>query len=237
MIVSTHGILKPLDSFPNLYSDNFGGTNEFVDVPDNAALKPVNFSFGCWAKMPTPGAVSTLFGKRLNVGGNPSYHMYWDTGNSRIHCAFRDTATAYHDLDSLGFVANTWQHWMGCYNGVTFKFYLNAVEQSTKNVNTAVAYSTTYATQFGGFSGLFPLTGRLYHPCFYNAGLDAAGVAAVHAAKGGDLRLIANSANLVSAWYFPTGQAGYPTMVDYVSGLDGTMNNQENTDIDSDIPV
>lgn len=237
------------DSFSNLYSNNLGGTNEYATVPDNSA-----FSFGDGAGNDSPFSVS-IFMKRTGAGNEIlvakfgsvfAYEWYlFCVGTTFWFGLWSPTGAPYiirtAPLSDIG----SWVHVCTTYDGskatTGMKIYKNAVQIDNGNVTSGVYNGMSNTNSVlsigadGAATGCF--TGKLAHPIIINKELSGAEVTEIYNLKMGDARTLSFAANVISPFYFENGQASFPTWTDYKNGYNATMQNQEDTDIDTDVPT
>lgn len=229
-------------SFVNLYSDSLDGVNEYLQVPDNNVFSiGVNgLSAGLWIKK-TSGVNAYLISKANGglfewlffIVGDQLFIRVYSNNNGAIHIGRRSTVTIPN---------SAWHHVCFTDDGSNtiggFRLYLDAVRIDTTNVTSGVfvAPANTISTvQLGGSA--IPLTGLSAHEAVWNKGLSQAEVTEWYNKKMGDLRTVSFAANLTEAYKFINGTADYPTKTGYANGLNATMQNQESSDIITDVPT
>lgn len=242
------------NSFSNLYSNNYDGVNERILVADNNAFSftgGAKFSLSAWIK--TTDTAGGIIGKHGNSLLTGEYYFY--TYSGQLWCQLFTADVANKTIARYTTVTindGNWHHVAATYNGgnpaTSIKLYIDATQRDTTSytnlvytgmVNTSAQVAFGATTQGGGiwdgFNG--DLAGKLAHEAIFNDELTGAEVTELYNKKMGDLRTLSFSSKLVGAWYFPNGQSDYSTKTDYVNGRNGTMTNQENTDINTDIPT
>lgn len=231
-------------SFSNLFSNEMDGVDEYVDLlPLATFLDNVSaFTFVYWQKVDVAGIVGIdmPFSFRQNPGNNG---MEIQSSSIVFLFSVRNGAASFGT-----FVPPTdfkWIHYAVVFDGTLFgnanrmKVYRDGVLQVLAFTGTipAITSSVFNTTQIGARDAGFLFKGKMAHPAFFDKALDIIEVNEVVNKKMDDLRTTTVGGNIISAYYFPNGIADYPTWVDYVGVTDGTMINQENTDINVDVPV
>lgn len=245
MIVSTHGILKPLATFSNLYSFSMDGTDENAVVGDHN-----DFSFGAftgiiWMKRAAASGNRCLFSKYQStmteyyaalIGTTLRFLCYSSPGNLKGRTAPMSTAGSWV---GLAFVDD------GGVNNNTNKIYtitggtVTQIDNADLGGGLYTGKSNTAAPlRIGAIDSpmVWHFNGLQYHPQFYNVALNTTELAEVGANPHKDARTFSFGSNLVSAYSFPNGQSDFPTWTDYKNGHNGAMQNSESTDISTDIP-
>lgn len=241
-------------SFPNLYSDNLDGVNECINYGDSN-----DFSFGNGLGTHTPATFSILikktsgtsgwlFSKNMSSGTSFEYALFifgsqvfsrvYSQGNGTIWRGRRTTTTISDGV----WIRVTWTM-DGTGTTAGHKIYLDATASDTTDSNMGVyvgVSNTTSSLRIGvaNDSLQFPFNGRIAHPVMFNKALSALEVSELTTKKMGDYRTLSFAANIVFCSRFPNGTSDYPNYEDYSgNGHTGTMTNQENTDINTDIPT
>lgn len=219
--------------FPNLYSNELnagGSTNESVSIADAAILKPATTHSACyWAKT-TSAATQVYFDKFLTLSGTGS-GMFGGKATAYVGSG----AAIVQSQSTTSVNTGAWFFICYTYDGTNLRLYINGVLEDTD----AAGYTpSSTILSFGRRGTAFPAIGKMAHPSYWNIALSLTQVNEVMTKKMGDMRTTSMAANLIGAWWFPNGQADFPTLTDYSgNGNNGTMQNQENTDINTDIPT
>lgn len=234
-----------LSTFPNFYSNNLGGTDEYVTYGDSNSFTPAALSLtvlvkkasGTFAGFMGKLESATSFEYSLFMFGSQVFGRIYSQSNSGVFIGRGSTVTVPDGV---------WKRytmtWSGGTTNASVKLYEDSTQIDTTNssAGTFVSLSNTSAAlRVGTFhtaSGF--LNGKVAHPALFNKELSASEVAELTAKKMGDYRTLSFGANLVVASRFPNGTSDYPTYSDYSgNGFNGTMTNQESGDIDTDIPT
>lgn len=228
-------------SFSNLYSNNLDGVNEWVNF--GAASELVyqyanNFSFSIWMKADVNGLLSGLItynGDILSASGgwmvlhqSNKIRFYVDNAGVSLFIESNTTITTgqwYHICCTVS-------------SGKLMKLYINATLQTATASYGSINYTADNCRlRLGVYAGIRYFDGRLAYPKIFNKELSAAEVAEDYALLMGNYTSLSFAANVVFAGAYPNGQSDYPTLTDLVGGINGTMTNQESTDINTDIPT
>lgn len=245
-------------SFSNLYSNllEASGTNEYADAGDHSA-----FSFGNGLGTDTPFTLVIGF-KRDALGGNNNLISKFSTGATEYDFTITSAnvlrgvcwtsgSTAFIGRTAPMTTIGSWLFGAMTYDaskassGVklwSFTAGGSVTQIDTSNLASGV-YSTNgmsnTATSFkigAVVSAGWYFDGKLYHPQVYNIALSSSQLGEIAANVHKDVRTHSFGANAVSAWKYNNGTADYPTWTDYVGGRNATMTNQQDTDINTDIP-
>lgn len=240
--------------FPNLYSDNADGVNEAIDLSTHVATfdfnAPATISFWFKANASHKTSGGFIYGINNNAGstffvigyGNATGTLTNEVISVQYGGSSSDRA-GFTDASDTWF--GSWHHCVLVCTGSAWLIYLDGISRTVTvglGSNSGKYGDSITATKvtFGGWqipSVDFPFAGKLFHRAIWNDALSSGEVSQVYALKGGDYRTLSFGSKLVSAFHFPTGQSGYPTDTDYVGGRNGTMLNQESTDINTDVPT
>lgn len=239
------------NSFTDLYSNNYDGTNEYAIGNIHADLQITGaqpFFASVWLKADAVGAARySFFHIGRNVGG--AINGIWAyINNNRIFFTMVGGGRQLEIRTTGGPIASTgvWYHVVIVKNdqaAANSDVYVNgSVVAKTVVTNTLLAGDTpVYERLIIARNSPNAVTtdwydGRLYHHIFGNLALNSTQVTELNTLKGGDARTLSFAANVKAAFRFPNGQSDYPTVTEYVNGNNLTMTNQESTDIDADIP-
>lgn len=253
-------IINPylFSSFPNLYSNSLDAVNEYVNCGDRdefsfgatgATENP--FSLSGWVKATTLDANIRILMTKYHSNVATEYFLFLFSGGIRFHLT--DTIGSNwigRNTNNNIMAVNIWYFWVATYSGGktmgSCKIYLGtegaaATQVDTTNsangVYTRMINTTKNLTIGGAHDGGFLFSGKHFGNAIWNKELTLAEVNEIRTLKGGDLRTVSCNANLIEAWSYPNGQAGFPTLTGYKNGYNGTMILQENTDITTDIPT
>lgn len=234
-------------SFQNLYSDNLDGFNECILYGDDNAFSIAGgATFSALIKK-TSGTSGWLFSKAMATGTAFEYSMFifgsqlycriYSQGNGTIWQGRRTTT----NISDGAWIRVTWA--TDALTAAGNDLYIDAVKSDTTNVNTGtfVSVSNTVAPlRLGAANDALqnPYNGRVAHPVMFNKKITGVENTELVTKKMGDYRTLSFAANIVFCNRFPNGTSDYPSYEDYSgNGHTGTMTNQENTDINTDIPT
>ncbi len=117
----------------------FDGSDDYVEVPDNASLKPTSISVETWVR-PAAGLGSQAAQVKKTSDSNGfslegSLISFWVNVNG----TWRSSGAA---LPSA-MVANQWYHCVGTYDGVNIKVYVNGELKNTGNYPGSITWATS----------------------------------------------------------------------------------------------
>ena len=222
----------------------FDGVNEFVNVPNNAALDfdgTEEFSVSIWLKK--GAGTGTLLGKM-----SATFAGYALTTSNTVATFFHVNTLNTNEIRktfTFSSILNTWSHVVLTYDGsqsaAGAKLYLNGSEIIGSTVNDSLTATTanTSALGFGGipsFVGTLPFSGNIDEPAIFNIELTSGEVTELYnSGKPADVSKHSQLSGLVSWWRMGDGDT-FPTITDQIASNDGTMTNAEAGDIEEDVP-
>lgn len=244
-----------MSSFQNLYSNHMNGTDEYADVPDNAAFSFTDgagndqpFSVVIWMKRDAAAGLRGLLAK-FTSGGNAEWSFDINGATLRF-AAYNAAVTAFRGRNAPMATIGSWVGLAGTYDGTEattgFKLYTitGGIVTQIDNANmTTGAYSGMTngtsplylgAINNGGVTAF--LNGLLYHPQIWTGVLNTTDLGTIGANPHQDVRTFGFANAPISAWKYNNGTSDYPVWTDYVNGRNATMQNQEAADIEADIP-
>lgn len=109
----------------------FGGTNQYLTVPDNAAL---TFATGdwtaeCWCYPTVSGTASCLFARRPTGGTFGALNVSQESGGLNLLCG--DGSSFPVNITGTSMRLNAWNHVAAVRSGSTFTLYLNGASIGT----------------------------------------------------------------------------------------------------------
>ena len=172
----------------------FNGTNNYVQIPDSAALKPANITVEAWVKFDSlfpPGANVGLeyivFKKNSRAGNFEGYTLYKSYSGTNHLFVFLVSSAAGVPKPSASItqvITGLFYHVVGTYDGSVMRLYVNGVLESTNVANFPLDYGTRPV--FIGTSGESSYDGKLSglvdEVSIYNRALSAGEIAAIYAA-------------------------------------------------------
>ncbi len=179
--------------FYNPSAMKFDGTDDYISIPDNAALHPTSLTVSLWVKL------SSLT-NNATCGGAPSTQQYLIfKKNSQAYDSFSliknsgvwqfsmySGSTSYYIQSSTVPVTGSWVHLVGTYANSTMKFYVNgSLEGTTTNAagldhstNNLILGRTARCTTGDNYDA--PLNGFLDDVRIYNRALSANEVSSLY---------------------------------------------------------
>ncbi len=214
---------------------SFDGSDDYVSVPDNAALKPTNkISFGSWVKIVGTGTQgpysSVYFLTKGRQGYDPylSYFSGYDTDTDKYYCEVSIDEVQYFAVSTSTFSnASDWHHVFCVYNNSTLKIYVNGSEQASTTVTGNINYSIDdNALRIGQWG--FPGYARAYRGYLddlriYSSDISSTDVSNIYNSGNGSTSSVASG--LVGWWKFDEGSGTTAANSGSASGIDGTFAN------------
>ena len=168
------------------YAVNFDGSNDYVEIADNAAFEFTsgNFSVEAWVKFDsTPTSGELIVGKW--VGGGFEWLMYVDASLG-IGFSIMSTASPTDWLTAEGAVLSTatWYHVVVTLSGTTLTVYVDGSSYATDSTVTGSRYSsgtTTPVTIGARTGGGSAVDAHIAHVSIYNTALSSGRVSAHYA--------------------------------------------------------
>ncbi len=185
-ITNLHGILSNVSPAPNRFNVSnsalyFKGlTTSYVELPNNALLKPNAVSFSAWIK-PTTGFSTggTVVFTGNTSGVNPAaYVLKLDNVTGGLKLLFEKcNANSVATLSANALLGlNSWYHVCFTADNTALNLYVNGVLQSSVTSTLAFNYSNTKKVYLGGTNDPNvnnPFTGIIDNARFYNRILSA----------------------------------------------------------------
>lgn len=251
-----YGSTSSAPAWTDDYSVDFDGVNEYVILP-NAFSSLATGAFSFWIKVmshPSAGTDRTVFSLSDSDDAFSDFRIgvLYHGGFLNIDLIIAEAGTInfYAKASDTGLLLNTWFHIVIMQTGTAIKMYVNGANQTissiagypaatTKWINhvTNIDFTAIGARRIGSVISSY-IDAVIGDVGIYNAG-DITKVAEKY--NGGvpnDLRTLSDAANLVGYYLMGdlTGTAEYPTIIDRISGNNGTMTNMEAADIVNDTP-
>lgn len=229
----------------------FSSANNYVSVAHHADLDFTNteaFSIAIWVKSVNPTSNETIlekfaagFGYTLDHDTSGRIQFNFQAGGAGNRIRIRED---FHVLST----ASLWNFIVVTYDGsgsaTGLRLYVNGAETGRNVLNNTLSASPANAANlvFGSNSagGTPRFSGFMDEPAFYNSVLTSDEVqeiyaAATHIDLTENLGDYVSSGNLISQWRFGDGDT-YPTVIDRVSGHNGTMTNMGPGNISVETP-
>ncbi len=168
----------------------FDGVNDFVRVPNAAALNTSMVTVEAWVKSDQTGPNQYILAKGADYDRAASYGLY--TGaNGGLQFYIADATTVVQSGDAGSGVWDAeWHHVVGTYDGKAVRLFVDGVEVGTGSpTNIAIDYAMgstqdLYIGNYGftaGLSNTFAFRGLIDEPSIYDRALTAAQIQALYA--------------------------------------------------------
>lgn len=253
-------------SFQNLYSNLFGGTNEYATFGTTSSHKflhggvnPTTFAWtiSFWLKFSSlPSGINAargIFSTGTSSSANVGLDIYYsDAGGSEtraIVCTITNgsgsiaTAVQYSVFTNSVPDDTNWHYYALSYEiaPATNNLHLYRdgalVSASNKLGFAPSSANSAFSPRWGCIgNGVLPFAGYMFYPKIINRHMSDVEVLEDCNLLDGDVRNTSYAANVVNAHYYPNGQADFSTWTDLIGNNNGTMINQENTDINTEVP-
>lgn len=232
-------------SLGNSYSISFDGVNDTIDFGNNYTFEISQaFSIGFWVKPNNLAATRCLVSKCSNDANVYGYNIQHLITSGVIQLQMRSSGGtfplfAFNSTSAL--VAGSWQHIVITYSGGSningARCYRNASVADTPSSSAlSGSFSNTASFVLGARNTAFPFSGNIDEVTVWNKALSAAEVSELYnSGQPADLTAHSAFANLQSWWRMGDDDT-YPTILDNVGSVNGTMTNMTSGDIVGDVP-
>jgi hypothetical protein len=178
----TVGITAALAQVNNVYSMNFDGTNDFIDVGNDSSLSPTSqLSVSAWVNNTGTGTgsfpciISNVSSSSNNGGfalakNSNKWKFYLDTTGSSGWATAESNGTV---------VSNSWQHLCVTWDGSTVIMYLNGQAQTTTASASQIVYNADTETIIGEYAASY-FQGKLDEISIFNVALTAQEVKSIY---------------------------------------------------------
>ena len=234
--------IRIINSFNNIYSTNFDGVDDYVDLGVSGLSAAKNTgSISAWIKLET--ITSSGNGFQIRVDSNNNIALIYVASSNELRVQYKgggnNTTTNYSTtIENDG----NWHHLAGTWNSATdnLKLYLDGIEVGTETGLTAITGSFTTASIGSNSVGSAFWKGNIDEVSLFNKELDGTEVANLY--NNGLPFNPKPLANMIGYWKMGDGGivgdpiATYPTIVDETGNNNGTMTNMTSTDFEADVP-
>jgi len=231
----------PAVPFPNTISLNKDGVDEYIDFGDNYTFGPATaFSYSFWIKPQNVAAQRCLISKASQDANVYGYGFYHDN-TGKIYIQVRAAGTLRAHTFSTVLSAAVWSNVVITYNGGSdmdgFKVYINGtLDASTPSTASLAAWVVTEPLKLGRRSTSFHFSGKMNNVSVWDKELTQTDVDDIY--NGGTPGDLDNHGSKLSrlSWWKLNSDANFPTEVDQVGNIDGTLVNMEQSDYVVDAP-
>ncbi len=165
---------------------DLNGSNQYVDVPNNPSLNPVNsISVESWVYLRAYAPIASPIVKKAGVSGSPYFGYGLECGNDGNigFYVFSSNLQTWVGTPGAPLPLNTWTHVVGVYDGTNVSIYVNGILRGSAPLSGAIVPSPN-DLQVGhdpsDTSRYF--NGLIDEACFYSNTLSASQVQALFAA-------------------------------------------------------
>ena len=126
----------------NSYSLYFDGTSDYVEVPDDASLKPTSaITCSIWFNCGTQNTNRHFLSKYYDTVDG-AYGFYTNGSSSDLYFYVTVGGTTYDSPVGSGFFDDNWHHAVGVYDGANIYLYVDGVQQGTSTAQTgSISYN------------------------------------------------------------------------------------------------
>ena len=223
-------------AFTNTLSTTFDGTDDFVNVGNNASLQPSNFTMCVWVKPNTNNSNRVLIHNGAGLYGNTNHGFFLQQSYANYYFKIGDGTTSYTSFNG-GLVPNTWQFVAMAYDGVNMKTYLDGILQDTLAVpnityGTSATWNPFYIGRTSGGSQY--MNGNIDEVSLFNTELSQSDITSIY--NSGTPTDLTSYSPL--GWWRMGDGSTYPTINDLGSGSNnGTMTNMSSANFVTDVPT
>ena len=227
--------MSGVGSFSNVYSLNFDGNDDFVDLGN---IKPTGaMTISYWFKgKSTTGNVTTL--GTMGSSGQRGYTLSVNNNNNWFF-AIPITSTSTKNLSHALTIDDTkWYHFAGVYNPSTYmRLFIDGsqVAEVTSGVPSSQYVGNSNSTKIGnrGDGGTFGrFIGNMDEVAFFDSALTNDNISTIYTGGPNDISDLSPL-----SWYRMGDGDTFPTLTDNGSGgNNGTMTNMVSADIEEDVP-
>lgn len=233
--------LFPIPILDNPASLLLDGVDENIDLGDNYTFGPATaFSWSFWMKAQNFASQRAMIAKTTQDADVHGYSFQHDN-TGKLFAQIRAPGNLRQHTFATILTAGLWYHLCFTYAGGSningLKAYINAVAESSPASGVLSGWTVPDPLTFGSRDGTFYFSGNLNQISVWNKALSPTEVTELfNSGAPGNLNSHSAIANLLSWWFLNTG-ISFPTEVDVIGDVNGTLTNMdaENYD-DGDVP-
>ncbi len=204
----------------------FGGTDEEVVIPINSVINTSStLSLEAWINPTENTAFAQIIGNIHDTGITESGYGLTMDGNGGLFFAVKTQSGVIEYLSSGGGInLNEWQHVAGTYDGNTKRIYINGVEvASSTNGTGTINYTPVNNLRIGRYSDddeSYSYAGKIDEVRIWNTARTQEQINEYMSKP-----IQSNYQDMIAYWQL--NEATGTTVVDKISGLNGTLQNFE----------
>lgn len=122
---------------------DFDNSNySYVEIADDAALRPSNFTIETWFKIEaSTGDHQIILSKQYGTTAANSYALYCFQNGGNYNLRFYGFGSSVH-INSTNFELGVWHHAAATYNGTTVYLYLNGIQVASATQGSSPLYDS-----------------------------------------------------------------------------------------------
>jgi hypothetical protein len=192
-------------SFPNTYSLNLDGTDDYMDIPDSTALETTAFTWSAWFYCTAINRYNIIVDTATASSSFLGYELFVVDTSNKIRFS------SYHASDAIDsttvVAANTWYHVAATHESGSDKLYVNGSLEAS-GIASSFGVSDAANLRIGG-SSIFNLyhQGLIDEVSFFNSALSASDVSSIYNSGPNDI----SSLNPVGWWRMGDTGSDYGT--------------------------
>ena len=209
--------------FPNTYSVDLDGTNDYMDIPDSTALETTAFTWSAWFYCTAINRYNIIVDTATSSTSFLGYELFVVNTTNKIRFS------SYHASDAIDsttvVAANTWYHVAATHESGSDKLYVNG---SLEASGVASSFSVSDVANLRiGASQIYSLyhQGLIDEVSFFDSALSASDVSSIYnSGTPADI----SSLSPVGWWRMGDNDSGTGTTITNqgsASSIDGTLTN------------